>query len=157
MLCLEKRSAKSELDLDSSLTAAHAYAYCSVKFISLFINHKRVPALIAPVYFVYVEKYYFPQPSCHDEALVLLWMAMAADRISTKLSIQHPIAPDCQIVGILEQLSLNPSTHGRKIALVRAVFLSDYQEMLPDCVFTSRSFMERWGQHTNISEQPERG
>jgi hypothetical protein len=66
-------------------------------------------------------------------------MAMAAERISTKLFIQHPIAHDCKIVGILEQLSPSQSTHERKIALVRAVFnnfLSDYQEkLLPDCVF----------------------
>ena len=46
---------------------------------------------------------------------------MTQDRTSTKLFIQHPIALDCKIVGILEQLSPGQSTHGRKIALVRTV------------------------------------
>ncbi|KAF8817145.1 ectomycorrhiza-regulated esterase [Phlegmacium glaucopus] len=45
-------------------------------------------------------------------------MAMATDRISTKLFIQHPTAVDCKIVGILEQLAPDQSTHGRKIALI---------------------------------------
>ncbi|KAF8158499.1 ectomycorrhiza-regulated esterase [Crassisporium funariophilum] len=42
-----------------------------------------------------------------------------SDRTSTKLFIQHPTERDCNLVGILENLSPNQSTHGRKIALVR--------------------------------------
>ena len=47
---------------------------------------------------------------------------MVGDRISTKVFIQHPVALDCKIVGILEQLAPSQSSHGRKIALVRTAF-----------------------------------
>lgn len=38
---------------------------------------------------------------------------------STKISIPHPLENDCAIVGILEQVSPEQPTRGRKIALVR--------------------------------------
>ncbi|KAF9468668.1 Alpha/Beta hydrolase protein [Collybia nuda] len=41
-----------------------------------------------------------------------------SDRVSTKLRIAHPADPQCTIVGILEQLSPNAPTNGRKIALI---------------------------------------
>lgn len=45
-----------------------------------------------------------------------------ANRVSTKLYIQHPADPAIQLVGILEQLEHSESTQGRKIALVRALY-----------------------------------
>lgn len=89
-------------------------------------------------------------------------MAMAAEKISTKLFIQHPTAPDCKIVGILEQLSPPPGQsigHGRKIALVRATstaFLSfslKKRKSLPECVSIFRFFTELWGQHISSSSR----
>jgi hypothetical protein len=38
-------------------------------------------------------------------------------RMSTKLRIPHP-QEDCELVGVLEQLTPEEPTHGRKIALV---------------------------------------
>ncbi|KAF7365566.1 Peptidase-S9 domain-containing protein [Mycena venus] len=42
------------------------------------------------------------------------------DRLSTRLAIPHPLAPDCPIAGILEQLDTakSKSTQGQKIALI---------------------------------------
>ncbi|KAJ7505756.1 ectomycorrhiza-regulated esterase [Mycena galericulata] len=40
-----------------------------------------------------------------------------ADRTSTKLLIPHPLAPDCSITGVLEQVGTG-KTEGRKIALI---------------------------------------
>jgi len=74
-------------------------------------------------------------------------MAIAADRISTKLFIQHPTAFDIKIVGILEQLAPGQSTHGRKIALVRAAstFNLNKRAYLSN-ISIFRFYMERWGQ-----------
>ncbi|KIM42967.1 hypothetical protein M413DRAFT_443787 [Hebeloma cylindrosporum] len=40
------------------------------------------------------------------------------DRVSTKLFIQHPEEADIKLCGVLEQLSPDQPTHGRKIALI---------------------------------------
>ncbi|KAK0459971.1 Alpha/Beta hydrolase protein [Desarmillaria tabescens] len=42
----------------------------------------------------------------------------ASQRTATKISIPHPIEPNCSIVGILEQLTPDQPTNGRKIALI---------------------------------------
>ncbi|KAK0185723.1 Alpha/Beta hydrolase protein [Armillaria mellea] len=42
----------------------------------------------------------------------------ASQRTSTKISIPHPIEPNCCIVGILQQLTPDQPTNGRKIALI---------------------------------------
>ncbi|KAK0222133.1 Alpha/Beta hydrolase protein [Armillaria fumosa] len=42
----------------------------------------------------------------------------ASQRTSTKISIPHSIEPNCCIVGILQQLSPDQPTNGRKIALI---------------------------------------
>ncbi|TFK20412.1 alpha/beta-hydrolase [Coprinopsis marcescibilis] len=40
------------------------------------------------------------------------------ERSSTKVSIQHPNASDCRLVGILEQIASDQPTQGRKLALI---------------------------------------
>jgi len=45
-----------------------------------------------------------------------------ADRVSTKLFIQHPEDAHIKLCGVLEQLSPNQPTSDRKIALVRLFF-----------------------------------
>ncbi|KAK0201542.1 Alpha/Beta hydrolase protein [Desarmillaria ectypa] len=42
----------------------------------------------------------------------------ASQRTSTKISISHPTEPNCSIVGILEQLTPDQPTDGKKIALI---------------------------------------
>ena len=73
---------------------------------------------------------HFPQPSriMHHVSTRLVYfehirMAMAAEKISTKLFIQHPIAPDCKLIGILEQLSPGQSTHGTCSLIIQRAYL----------------------------------
>lgn len=44
-----------------------------------------------------------------------------AGHVSTKLFIQHPEDANIRLCGVLEQLSPDQPTHGRKIALVSCV------------------------------------
>ncbi|KAH7919474.1 hypothetical protein BV22DRAFT_1075205 [Leucogyrophana mollusca] len=45
-----------------------------------------------------------------------------SDRKSSKLYISHPNEEGCQLVGVLEQISPEEPTNGRKIALVSSLF-----------------------------------